>query len=140
MNHPNILSIEGVAPKLFEFCMVSRWMPNGDILEYITKYPEVNRLELASLTHQQLDFALTGLQLVGVTRGLGYLHNNEVVHGGLKSVRGGASCGSSLLTYHLSQPNILIDAKGSPRLSDFGLCSITKYIESVHRHHLRISA
>ena len=32
----------------------------------------------------------------------------------------------------LSQPNILIDKEGSPRLSDFGLCSITKNINSVN--------
>jgi len=32
---------------------------------------------------------LTGLQLTGVTRGLSYLHSNEVVHGDLKGVRGG---------------------------------------------------
>ena len=38
----------------------------------------------------------------------------------------------SRLTYHLSQQNILIDAKGCPRLSDFGLCSITKNIYSVN--------
>jgi serine/threonine protein kinase len=69
--------------------------------------------------------------LVGVTRGLGYLHNNELVHGDLKSVRGGVSCGS-WLTCRLSQPNILIDAEGSPRLSDFGLCSVTKNIDSVN--------
>jgi len=96
--HPNILSIEGVAPKLFEFCMVSRWMENGNILSFVTKYPAVNRLEL----------------MIGITRGLGYLHNNEVVHGDLKS------------------PNILVDKGGSPRLSDFGLCSITKNIDSVN--------
>ena len=36
------------------------------------------------------------------------------------------------LTYHLFQQNILIDAKGSPRLCDFGLCSITKNIDSVN--------
>ena len=29
-----------------------------------------------------------GSQLIGVTRGLNYLHHNEVVHGDLKGVRG----------------------------------------------------
>ncbi|KAF9646883.1 kinase-like protein [Thelephora ganbajun] len=97
-NHPNVLSIEGVAPKLFEFCMVSQWMPNGNMLGYVEQYPGANRLEL----------------LIGVTRGLNYLHINEVIHGDLKG------------------QNILIDASGSPRLSDFGLCSITKNIDSVN--------
>ncbi|KAF9642156.1 hypothetical protein BDM02DRAFT_3070496, partial [Thelephora ganbajun] len=57
-NHPNVLSIEGVAPNLFEFCMVSQWMPNGNMLKYMEQYPGANRLEL----------------LIGVTRGLNYLH------------------------------------------------------------------
>ena len=71
--------------------------------------------------------------MVGVTRGLSYLHENEVVHGDLKSVIGVSYSffNSSRLTC-LFQPNILIDAGGSPRLSDFGLCSITKNIESVN--------
>ena len=47
--HPNILSIEGVAPRLFEFCMVSQWMPNGNMLGYVERHPEVNRLELVGL-------------------------------------------------------------------------------------------
>ncbi|KAF9644938.1 kinase-like protein [Thelephora ganbajun] len=82
--------VEGLVLEFPEFRIVSEWMPNGNILGYITKYPAVNRLEL----------------LIGVTRGLDYLHNNEVIHGGLKS------------------SNILIDAKGNPRFSDFGLFSI----------------
>ena len=49
MNHPNVLSIEGVAPELFEFCMVSRWMENGTISEYVKQYVGVNRLELVGL-------------------------------------------------------------------------------------------
>lgn len=49
MNHPNILSIEGVAPEMSEFCMVSRWMAHGNILDYVKKYVGVNRLELVRL-------------------------------------------------------------------------------------------
>ncbi|KAF9649193.1 kinase-like protein [Thelephora ganbajun] len=97
-NHPNVLSIEGVAPKLFEFSMVSQWMPNGNMLGYVEQYPGTNRLKL----------------LIGVTRGLNYLHVNDVIHGNLKG------------------QNILIDAIGSPRLSGFGLYSITKNIDSVN--------
>ena len=71
--------------------MVSQWMPNGNLLGYMRKEPGANRFELVSLVHQQPDSALTGLQLVGITRGLDYLHDNEVVHGDLKGVRGGYS-------------------------------------------------
>ena len=59
MEHPNILSIEGVAPGLFEFCMVSQWMLNGDMLAYVAQHPGVNRLELVRLTYQESDSSLT---------------------------------------------------------------------------------
>jgi len=36
------------------------------------------------------------------------------------------------LTFLLSQSNVLIDARGNPRLDDFGLFSITKNIDSVN--------
>ena len=49
MKHPNILSIEGVAPGLFEFCTVSQWMVHGNIFNYVKIYPDVNRLELVGL-------------------------------------------------------------------------------------------
>ena len=70
--------------------------------------------------------------MIGVARGLNYLHNNEVIHGDLKSVCGVYILSFFLLTHHLPQPNILIDSEGSPRLSDFGLCSITKNLDSVN--------
>ncbi|KAF9789522.1 kinase-like domain-containing protein [Thelephora terrestris] len=70
MNHPNILQIEGVAPGLFPCCMVSRWMENGNLLEYLNRNQAfVDRLDL----------------LRGVIRGLNYLHKHQVVHGDLKS-------------------------------------------------------
>jgi len=73
-------------------------MDNGILPEYTEMHPEVNRLDL----------------LVGVTRGLEYLHESEIVHGGLTS------------------QNILIDAEGNPRLSGFGSSSITKNVDSVN--------
>ena len=33
---------------------------------------------------------------------------------------------------HFPQPSILIDSEGSPRLTGFGYCSITKNIDSVN--------
>ena len=44
----------------------------------------------------------------------------------------GSSRHSPQLTHHPSQPNVLIDVEGSPRLSDFGLCSITQNIDSAN--------
>ena len=63
-------------------------------------------------------------QLIGVTRGLSYLHGNGVIHGHLKSVielSPGFSSDSWQLTYHLPQSDILIGSDGLPRLSNYGL-------------------
>jgi len=46
IKHPNVMTIEGVAPKLFKYCMVSPWMEGGNMLEYVRKYPKVDRLGL----------------------------------------------------------------------------------------------
>jgi serine/threonine protein kinase len=59
------------------------------------------------------------------------LHLSEVVHGDLKSVRRGRAFFSST-NFPPFKPNILIDNGGIPRLSDFGLCSITKNIDKLN--------
>ena len=44
------MSVEGVAPGLFEFCMISKWMDNGNMLQYVrTRGSQVNRMGLVSL-------------------------------------------------------------------------------------------
>lgn len=48
MKHENVLNIEGVAPGLFEFCMVSRWMDNGNMLNYVRTQGQVDRMGLVS--------------------------------------------------------------------------------------------
>lgn len=51
LSHPNILSLLGVSvsenPPYFR--IVSEWMPNGSVTEYLRSNPEVNRLHLVSL-------------------------------------------------------------------------------------------
>ena len=49
VSHPNVLMIEGVAPDLFEFCMVSQWMVHSNILDYTEKHAGADRLELVCL-------------------------------------------------------------------------------------------
>ncbi|KAF9647855.1 kinase-like protein [Thelephora ganbajun] len=98
IRHENVLSIEGVAPELFDLCLVSKWLGNGNMLQFVRAHVGVDRRGL----------------LVGITRGLHHLHSNEVVHGDLKG------------------PNILIDERGNPLLSDFGLSSVTRNVTSVN--------
>ena len=64
VEHPNVLPIEGVAPALFEYCMVSRWMENGNILNYVANYPGADRLELVRLMRQRSGFVLTRMHVV----------------------------------------------------------------------------
>lgn len=50
MKHENVLGIEGVAPGLFDFelCLVSKWMHNGNMLEYVRANQTVDRMYLVS--------------------------------------------------------------------------------------------
>jgi len=66
--------------------MVSEWMENGNMLDYVRDKPNADRFGLVSLILLRSGLPLTGLQLVGVTCGLDYLHSNDVIHGDLKGV------------------------------------------------------
>ncbi|KAJ7719093.1 kinase-like domain-containing protein [Mycena maculata] len=69
--HPNLLPFFGLYYLDKRLCLVSPWMQNGNILEYLRKEPAgTNRLSLI------LDVAL----------GVEYLHRNRVVHGDLKAI------------------------------------------------------
>ena len=94
MNHPNILRIEGAAPDLFPCCMVSRWMENGNLLEYL-RQPSgpIDRLDLVRADSDRDSVCILTFadrdhhQLLGIIRGLNYLHRHRVIHGDLKGVR-----------------------------------------------------
>ncbi|THH26870.1 hypothetical protein EUX98_g7314 [Antrodiella citrinella] len=97
LDHEHVLPFYGVSDDAFSLsiCMVSPWMHNGNIRHYIN---DVLR-ETYHVGGQELVHIV---QLHQVTLGLIYLLGEDIIHGDL---HGG---------------NILIDARGSVRLTDLG--------------------
>ena len=48
VSHPNVLPFLGVSETLFSFSIISPWLRNGNIVEFIQKHREANRLQLVS--------------------------------------------------------------------------------------------
>jgi serine/threonine protein kinase len=46
LRHPNVLPLLGVTVSEHRFAMVSEWMENGNINEFVGKYRHVNRIML----------------------------------------------------------------------------------------------
>jgi len=46
ISHPNIVPFLGVSESHAPLCMVSEWMPNGNVRDYVGKNPETSRLQL----------------------------------------------------------------------------------------------
>jgi len=90
LRHPNVLPLLGAEMTETRFTMVSEWMVNGTITEFVNAHVDADRMEL----------------LRDVTRGVIYMHDQGIVHGGLKG------------------PNILIDNNGHACLTDFGSFTI----------------
>ena len=46
ISHPNVLSVTEVSETTFPYCIVSPWMPDGNITQYTKMNPGANRLML----------------------------------------------------------------------------------------------
>ncbi|CAE6438652.1 unnamed protein product [Rhizoctonia solani] len=70
LDHPNVLKLLGICAlgSSREIGMVSEWMPNENVTQYILKHREADRIQL----------------ITGVATGLAYLHGNGIIHGDLK--------------------------------------------------------
>ncbi|KAK7434634.1 hypothetical protein VKT23_020100 [Stygiomarasmius scandens] len=84
LNHSNVLRFLGANTELFHplLCLISPWMPNGNVMEYLRENPAHNRLSA----------------LLEIVEGLKYLHsmNPSVIHGDIKGanilVNGNGRC------------------------------------------------
>jgi len=100
LRHRNIVPLWGIATgfgRMSELrCLVSPWIPNGTLNEYL------------AFKHNDLTALDRSRMLEDVSAGLRYLHSVPVMHGDITGA------------------NILIDKRGHARLIDFGLSTITQ--------------
>ena len=59
LRHPNILPLIGVTVSNQRFAMVSAWMENGNIKEFVGKDQHANRIELVRVFTLDLSWSLT---------------------------------------------------------------------------------
>ena len=52
LRHPNVLALRGATMTGVQFAMVSEWMENGNINEFLKVHPDVNRLGLVGFCSQ----------------------------------------------------------------------------------------
>lgn len=62
-------------------------MENGTALEYVKAHPETDIVALVSMPTKLDEANLTHIfQSLGIAHGLGYLHEQDIVHSDMKSV------------------------------------------------------
>ncbi|KAG8723503.1 hypothetical protein FRC09_003062 [Ceratobasidium sp. 395] len=70
LEHKNIVKLLGLAEFRGQMAMLSPWMDNGTLLDYIRRNPAGDRYQLC----------------FDISEGVTYLHQNDVIHGDIKSV------------------------------------------------------
>ena len=50
LRHPNVLPLIGVMVSENQFAMISDWMANGNINDFMKAHPDANRLELVGFS------------------------------------------------------------------------------------------
>ncbi|KAJ7495448.1 kinase-like domain-containing protein, partial [Mycena latifolia] len=93
LRHPYIVPLIGIDTDSFpsSLCMVSPWMENGTVINYLSGIGKAHRQNTVNRLIRE------------IAQGLAFLHDQNVVHGDLRGT------------------NILVDDNGRACLADFGL-------------------
>ena len=54
LKHPNVLPLLGVEMTEGQFAMVSEWMPNGNVNQFVAAHPDANPFELVGFPFKPL--------------------------------------------------------------------------------------
>ncbi|KAF8597017.1 kinase-like protein [Ceratobasidium sp. AG-I] len=109
--HKNILPLVGFARFRNQIAMVSPWMENGPLPQYLQRCPHINRYQMVNTkVTPDIDTKIEFSQCVQVTSGLEYLHSVKMVHGDLKGC------------------NVMVSNDGTAKLIDFGNTELSGYL------------
>ena len=86
--HPNVVEFMGfLTGEAGAPVLVSRWMENGTALDYVKKHPDADISSLVCIFPHPLRITTHArAKVLGIGRGLEYLHYCNVVHSDIKSV------------------------------------------------------
>jgi serine/threonine protein kinase len=90
LEHDNILPFYGVSTTISDFSLVFPWYKNGHVDRYLEENPDADRYDLVGTSkptvHTQRSRE-SREQVLGVVKGLLFLHSNGVAHGSVQLVR-----------------------------------------------------
>ena len=90
LRHDHIVPFYGASTLTSPPYIVSRYMQHGNLVQYLTATPKADRAKLVSVLGWSSWISLTAnssVKLLEVSLGMYYLHEENVIHGDLKSVR-----------------------------------------------------
>jgi len=134
LSHSNVVPFLGVCDEPAPLSMVSEWMPNGDVRQYVQDYPEADRLQLVCLSappcyttfvlhYVSFLISATGYSFYTLTT-LFMVISKEYVSQTFSRLMRHIRVLSILC---FCKANVLVNASGKACLGDFGLSSIASF-------------
>ncbi|KAG8742763.1 hypothetical protein FRC10_000930 [Ceratobasidium sp. 414] len=116
--HNNVLQLLGAATFQDQFSLLSPWMVNGDLSNYLSKYPNVDRYPICAQ----------------IADGLAYLHGEGIVSSITLGPVSYLHVGSFLQTHGnitAASGNILISENRTVKLADYGCACLAEWSVSI---------